>query len=391
MTKKFKLYILLVTILFILYLSFFNSDIKTVSEDAGAQNTQTEVSDVQGEEMDNKVVTEEVPGREIIAENLDIPWDIAFLPDQSMLVTERPGNIVRIYPDGSRAHIDFAGATHRGEGGLLGILLHPDFEQNQKIYVYLTTKTLQNETVNNVERYTLRNNELVGKEIIIEGIPGAIYHDGGRMAVGSDGYLYVTAGDATRPDTAQDLNSLGGKLLRVTLDGGIPEDNPFGSEVYSWGHRNAQGIAWDSNGNLWSTEHGRSGVFSGLDEINLIEKGKNYGWPEIEGDKEKEGMETPVLHSTASVTWAPASLIYYKGHLLFGGLRGESLYVAGLDGTRIVSFNQYLEGEYGRIRTIALGPDGLFYITTSNTDARGKVRDGDDKIIRIHPRVFGLE
>lgn len=390
MSKKFKLTVLSLTLLVVFYEVFWVQDTNNLKVNNMTQMTDESIIENQDNDSDDNEETLDVPDIEVIAENLDIPWDMAFLPDQSLLVTERPGNIVRIYPNGKRVDINFNGVTHRGEGGLLGILLHPDFEKNQKIYLYLTTKTLENETVNNVQRYTFRDNMLVGEEVIIENIPGALYHDGGRMAVGPDGYLYVTAGDATRPDIAQDLSSLGGKTLRVTLDGGIPEDNPFGSAVYSLGHRNAQGLAWDENENLWSTEHGRSGIFSGMDEINLIEKGKNYGWPEIEGDENNEGMEIPALHSTGKVTWAPASLVYYKKHLLFGGLRGESVYVAGIDGQEISSFESYLENEYGRIRTITLGPDKMFYLTTSNTDARGTVRAGDDKILRVKPSVFGL-
>jgi glucose/arabinose dehydrogenase len=183
---------------------------------------------------------------------------------------------------------------HAGEGGLLGMALHPRFDEHHWIYLYLTTVS-DGGAENRVERYTFENDRLSDKKIIIDKIPGANYHDGGRIAFSPDGYLYITTGDAGKSNLAQATDSLAGKILRVHDDGSIPLDNPFHNAVWSYGHRNSQGLAWDDRGRLWATEHGRSGILSGFDELNLIEKGKNYGWPVIQGDESREGMERPIV------------------------------------------------------------------------------------------------
>ncbi len=331
---------------------------------------------------------DETPDVQILMQRLDIPWDIAFLPEQNVfLVTERDGTLLYINKDTEITEIPVPDATHSGEAGLLGIALHPNFSENRYLYLYLTAE--QNDgLINRVERYTFNNGSLSGKYTIVDNIPGALYHDGGRMAFGPDGLLYITTGDATKPHLAQDLSSLAGKTLRINDDGSIPEDNPFGTAVYSYGHRNSQGLAWDDAGHLWSTEHGRSGIQSGLDEINLIEKGANYGWPESEGDTVVSGTQAPAQHSGASDTWAPASTLFWDGNLFFGGLRGEALYEAVLNGTEVVEIKEHFKGQFGRIRSVILGPDGLFYLTTSNRDGRGSPSEGDDKIIRINPQQF---
>jgi glucose/arabinose dehydrogenase len=199
--------------------------------------------------------------------------------------------------------------------------------------------------------------------------------------------MYLTTGDANNTATAQDTNSLAGKTLRFTPDGGIPQDNPIpGSPVWSYGHRNAQGIAWDSQGRMWQTEHGRSGATSGMDEVNLIEKGKNYGWPTIQGSQTQAGMVTPAANSGATVTWAPSGMAFANGRLYFAGLKGEALYSAEVkaDGT-LGTLTAHLKGTYGRLRAVTLGPDGFLYVTTSNKDGRGTAKAGDDKILKIHP------
>ncbi|OGY59879.1 MAG: glucose sorbosone dehydrogenase, partial [Candidatus Colwellbacteria bacterium RIFCSPLOWO2_01_FULL_48_10] len=257
--------------------------------------------------------------------------------------------------------------------------------ENKFLYIYLSSPGIDEPTQNSVVRYKLTADKLSDKKVIISGIPGAIYHDGGRMEFGPDGMLYVTTGDATTPALAQNPESLAGKILRLNDDGSIPKDNPFGTAVYSYGHRNPQGLAWDASGKLWETEHGRSGALSGLDELNLIKKGANYGWPEIEGDKAKSSMTIPALHSGPDVTWAPASLAYLDGYLYFGGLRGESLYRAKVDREKISGYQAFFKGEFGRIRTVRVGPDGMLYLTTSNRDGRGAPKANDDKIIRIDP------
>jgi len=324
------------------------------------------------------------PDREVVADGLQIPWEILFLPDGKLLVSERPGRLLLIGTD--RHAIEVSGVRHVGEGGLLGLAMHPDFERNGLLYLYLTSQE-NGQIVNRVERYLLDGASLSQREVILEGIRGASNHDGGRIAFGPDGFLYIGTGDAQQAQTAQDTNSLNGKILRIRDDGTIPADNPFGNAVYSYGHRNVQGLAWDDQGRLWATEHGRSGVLSGLDELNLIERGKNYGWPEIQGDEQREGMVRPQIHS-GNETWAPSGAEYIGGTIFFAGLRGESLYEAKVEGGRVVAFSRQLQGEYGRLRSVRLGPDGYLYLLTSNRDGRGSPQNDDDRIIRIHPRIL---
>lgn len=366
----------------------FNSNTKQSEEDM-PESTSTKPR------LDGGEPINEESGKSLVsifAKGLEIPWDIAHLPNGEMLVTERSGRIVRLSREGMVVRsYTVPGVRHRGEGGLLGILLHPEFEENNFVYVYVTRPGTGNETVNSVERYRFENSELLGRVIIINDIPGAQFHNGGRMEFGPDGKLYVTTGDATNKDIAQDIDSLGGKILRFNDDGSLPEDNPFGNFVYSYGHRNPQGLAWDEEGRLWSTEHGPSSPLPSnccRDELNLIKPGNNYGWPEIKGDEEKEGMEPPVLQSGKSTTWAPASAVYYDGSIFFGGLKGERLYEAVIGEVENVVLKEHFVKEFGRIRTIRLGPDGIFYLTTSNQDGRGNAREGDDKILRIDPRVL---
>lgn len=331
--------------------------------------------------------SKEIQSEDVILENLDIPWEVAFLPGTSgeMLVTERPGKLLRIGKD--KKVIEIAGVAHVGEGGLLGLAIHPRFLENHFVYLYLTSQE-NDQYVNRVERYRLQNNTLSDLKVIIGGIRGSPVHDGGRILFGPEGYLYIGTGDAGNENSAQDTKSLNGKILRIKDDGSIPTDNPFGNAVYSYGHRNVQGLAWDSTGQLWATEHGRSGVLSGFDELNRIEKGKNYGWPIIQGNEIKAGMVTPVLHSGASETWAPSGLAFANGSLFFAGLRGQTLYQAKIDNGKISSFVKHLQQKYGRLRTAVVGPNEFLYILTNNTDGRGNPQKGDDKLIRRAIKSF---
>ncbi len=335
--------------------------------------------------------TKEFPTKEIYSDfiqNLKILWEIVFLPNNEILVTERVGRI-KIFDFEGRLKKEFqiAEVKHIGEGGLLGAELHPSFRENKLIYLYYTTQR-ESGLINQVVRYVFENNELVKDKIILDNIPAGSVHNGGRIKFGPDGYLYITTGDAGNFNLAQDINSLAGKILRIKDDGSIPEDNPFNNAVYAYGIRNSQGITWDKEERLWSIDHGRSGLKSGLDEINLIEKGKNYGWPIIQGTETKEGLETPILQSGPDITWAPADLLYYKGSLFFTGLRGQGLYQAIIIDEKTLKLKVHFFKEFGRLRALTLGPDGYFYISTSNTDGRGNPKEGDDKIIKINPEIF---
>lgn len=320
----------------------------------------------------------------IVASNLKVPWEVAFLPTGEILVTERAGRLLKIDKD-TKTIKTIEEVRHQGEGGLLGMALHPNFKNNNFIYLYYTT-TINNQVSNTVERYILKNDILTDKKVLINNIKGSNNHDGGRMAFGPDGYLYIATGDAEDSSLAQDKISLNGKILRVDADGNIPADNPFGNEVYSLGHRNPQGLSWDNSKNLWISEHGPSGLQTGNDEINLITKGGNYGWPTIKGTQTATGLITPVLESGKSDTWAPSGMAFYDGSLYFSGLRGSALYKAKIKSSNQLELTTHFKQQYGRIRAVILGPDNFLYITTSNTDGRGKPKTGDDKIIKIDPK-----
>lgn len=333
-----------------------------------------------------RTIATSTPEAVVVATNLHVPWDIAFLPDASLLVTERAGTLVHIDPAADSYISIPVAVTASGEGGLLGIALHPDFIRNSYVYLYMSSSSGATSTINRVMRYTFSADTLTPDREIIGNIPGAANHDGGRIEFGPDRMLYITTGDALNRALAQSTSSLAGKILRVSDDGSIPSGNSFGNAVWSYGHRNPQGLAWDADGNLWETEHGPSGESAQCchDEINQIRTGLNYGWPEIVGDESAPGLTQSAWHS-ADDTWAPASLLYFNNSLYFGGLRGEALYEARLQNGAVVGLTKHLSGVYGRIRTIRLGPDSMFYITTSNTDGRGSAQTGDDRIIKIDP------
>lgn len=398
MTKK-KLLIISLFILFLLVVIFIYTILnpKAVGDEATNGFTINEIETVyENIKTKAKLPTQtqeqtEDPGPavQIVATNLKIPWEIVFLPDNSLLVTQRPGTLLHILPNTQKA-IEISGVEHVGEGGLLGMALHPKFETNKWIYLYFTTST-QNGLTNRIERYVYNQdtNTLLEKKIILENIPGAIYHDGGKIAFGPDGYLYITTGDAGNTNLAQDTSSLAGKILRLTDEGQIAPGNPFNNATFSYGHRNPQGLAWDSNSNLWSTEHGPSGVNTGYDEVNRITIGANYGWPTITGAKTQSGMVSPVIQSGSSDTWAPAGMVIVNDVIFFTGLRGESLYSAKISGGNLTNFTKHFTGEFGRLRALVLDPTKKWlYLTTSNTDGRGDVLENDDKIIKINIEVF---
>lgn len=335
-------------------------------------------------------------GPRVVATGLEVPWEIRFLPDGDLLVTERPGRIVRVDPAGEHLRSDpVPGVEEAGEGGLMGLALAPSFEDDRRIYVCYTTRT-ESGLMNRVDRFRYRDDGLDGPTPVLRGMAGNRFHDGCRLGFGPDGFLYVTVGDAGNPESAQSRTSLNGKVLRITAEGESPPDNPFDNPVYSYGHRNPQGLAWDDAGRLWITEHGPSVTSTGRDEINLVVAGNNYGWPEIRGDETAPGMVGPVAHSGPG-PWAPAGAAWHDGSLFFGGLRGVSLYEARIPADAIqptapgpleVVVRAHVPNEYGRIRAVRVGPDGLLYFSTSNRDGRGRVREGDDRILVVDPAAL---
>ncbi len=309
-----------------------------------------------------------IPSMSTVATNLEVPWALAFLPETSILVTERKGT-VKLVKDGQVKNIPLdIRVNQTGESGLHGIAVDPNYPQEPYVYLYYTYAADSDNTLNKVSKFTFNGELLKNEQVLEDKIPGATIHDGGRIKFGPDGFLYITTGDAANPSLSQDKNSLAGKILRV-------KDSKV--EVYSYGHRNPQGITWDNLGSIWATEHGQSAQ----DEINKIQIGRNYGWPTIRGDETKEGLESPILHS-GSQTWAPAGLVFYNNSLFFGGLRGQALFEYNIESKQL---KEYFKGQFGRIRDVVLGPDNMLYITTSNRDGRGSPSGDDDKIIRINP------
>ncbi len=330
---------------------------------------------------------------QIIAENLRVPWAIAINTDGSIYFTERPGTVRAIKNDRLLPEplITFPMPfITTGEGGLMGIALDPNFSQNHYFYV-MHTYTENNKIYNRVVQLVENNNSAFINKILIDKIPGAQFHNGGRIKIGPDEKLYITTGDAGNPKSAQDLTSLSGKILRIELDGSIPKDNPFpSSPVYSLGHRNPQGLAWSTNNILYESEHGQTAH----DEINIIKPGANYGWPLVQGDEEsKEILVQKPLIQSGDTTWAPSGIAYitegpWQGKLLVATLRGAQLLSISLNGngTKVTNVASWLANDFGRLREVVQGGDGAIYIATSNRDGRGNPQAGDDKIIKLIPK-----
>jgi len=285
----------------------------------------------------------------------------------------------------------------KGESGLMSIALHPQFANNHLLYLSYAYGSGGVQV--RVVRFRETPEGLVDRKVIIENIPAAQFHAGCRLRFGPDGKLYITTGDATRRELAQKLDSIAGKTLRLNDDGTVPADNPFTGqssarpEIWTYGHRNAQGLDWQPDTNLmFQTEHGPSGFDGpgGGDEVNIVEKGKNYGWPLIHHKDTRAGLESPLLEYTPAC--APASGMFYRGsafpafrgNFFFGCLRGEGIIRVVLNGRTVVG-QELLINKYGRIRDVAEGPDGLLYFSTSNRDGRGTPTSDDDRIIRLVP------
>ena len=328
---------------------------------------------------------------ETVLTGLEVPWAMAFAPDGRLFITERPGR-VRIVTLGNatpETALTLDGVYTQSEAGLLGLALDPDFSQNHFVYLYYSA-TVPSGGVNRIVRYREVNARLAERVVLLDNIPASPVHDGGRLKFGPDGLLYASAGDASNPSLAQDVASLGGKILRLNRDGTTPRDNRFSSPVFTYGHRNPQGFDWHpATGDMWASEHGNSGN----DEINAIQSGANFGWPRIEGGATMPGMETPATFFNPAI--APSGASFYRGQRF--PLFANNLFVATLRGThllrltvdtstrRVTSQERLLDGAFGRIRDVMAGPDGYLYLCTNNRDGRGSPASSDDRILRLVP------
>jgi glucose/arabinose dehydrogenase len=319
------------------------------------------------------------PRTKTIATGLHVPWGIAFLPDGDALVSERTtGKILRIPKGGGkpRTAMRVPGVdTNAGEGGLLGLAVSPHYSRDHLVYAYFTSAS-----DNRIVRFELGG----AVHPVVTGIARGAIHNGGRIAFGPDGKLYAGVGETGNTGLAQDRGSLNGKILRMNPDGSVPSGNPFGNSlVWSLGHRNVQGLAWDRSGRLWATEFGQNTT----DEVNLIRPGRNYGWPEVEGRGNTDGgkFTNPV------VTWSPTSTSSPSGDAIVGSrlyvaaLQCGCLWQIRLDGISAGKPRKLLSGRYGRLRTVVRAPDGSLWVSTSNRDGRGDPKKGDDRIVRVRP------
>jgi glucose/arabinose dehydrogenase len=313
-----------------------------------------------------------------VATNLDVPWGIAFLPDGSALIAERDSGAIRQLTAGGVQQVgNVAAVAPRGEAGLLGLAVSPGYASDQTVFAYFTAAQ-----DNRVVRMRFDGQAITDQVPILTGIPAGSIHDGGRIAFGPDGKLYVATGEAGNRQLAQNQSSLGGKILRINPDGSVPSDNPDpSSPVWSFGHRNIQGLAWDSGGRLWVTEYGANT----WDELNLIQPGGNYGWPDAEGRADTPGLIDPQIQWTTDEA-SPSGLAYFNGSLWVACLRGQRLFQVpvGADGG-LGSPAALFVGEYGRLRTVVAAPTGALWFSTSNRDGRGDPRDGDDRILQFRP------
>jgi glucose/arabinose dehydrogenase len=310
-----------------------------------------------------------------VASGLEVPWGVAFLPDGSALVSERDSTRV-LAVDGKDVtevgRIDQA--SPQGEAGLLGLAVSPAYDEDQLVYAYVSTSS-----DNRVVRMTYDGRRIGEPEPVLTGIPNGFIHDGGRLLFDDEGNLLVSTGEIGEPELAQDPESLGGKVLRITPSGEPAPGNPKdGSPVWSMGHRNIQGLAFDDRGRLWATEFGEQT----WDELNLIERGANYGWPRVEGKGDLDEFRNPhVTWSTADAS--PSGLAFADGSLWAAALRGERLWEIPVTGKGTAEPKDWFVGDYGRIRTVTVAPNGNLWVTTSNRDGRGEPAAQDDRILEV--------
>ncbi|MGH3458682.1 PQQ-dependent sugar dehydrogenase [Aeromicrobium sp.] len=308
-----------------------------------------------------------------IASGLNVPWGIVFLANGDALVAQRDaGSIVRVTPGGRVSTVGkVRGSVGGGEGGLLGLALDPD--DDSILFAYVTTSE-----DDRVVRLELDAGRLGTMTPILTGIPAGAVHHGGRMLFDPDGHLFVATGEAGNSAEAQKKDSLGGKVLRIDRNGDAVDGNPFGNRTWSYGNRNIEGLAFDADGRLWASEFGANR----FDELNLIERGRNYGWPKYEGRSDEDGFVTP------KVTWrtnecSPSGLAITRSTAFVAALQGECLFAVPLDGTNAGKPRALFKGKYGRIRTVEVAPDESLWVTTSNTDGRGNPARNDDRILRV--------
>jgi glucose/arabinose dehydrogenase len=314
------------------------------------------------------------------------------MPDGRLLVPERHGRVRVI--DTARGTAEIAltidDVFTDGEAGLLGLALDPAFTSNRLVFLYYTARTARGGAANRVVRYRESGGRLGEPVVLLDDIPANTIHDGGRLRFGPDGLLYITTGDAANEELAQDVASYAGKILRLNADGTTPRGNPFGSPVYSYGHRNPQGLDWHpATGDLWAAEHGATGN----DEINVVDGGANYGWPRIQGNQTLPAMRAPITFYNPAV--APSGASFYRGqrfpqfanNLFVATLRGTLLLRLRIDPSarRLIGQERLLEGQFGRIRDVVTGPDGYVYFCTNNRDGRGDPTSDDDRIARLVP------
>ncbi|WP_240470909.1 PQQ-dependent sugar dehydrogenase [Bavariicoccus seileri] len=355
--------------------SFNDNHLETPQNDVDSEQSESSGSDdsTNGEDSDDgNPTTNELT---VVASDLDAPWSIQKAGER-FYISERDGAIVTII-DGevTRQPVQLEKElAAQSEAGFMGFVLAPDFEDSQEAYAYYTYQG-DDGTYNRIVTIKLTDNEWQETGVLLDNIPSGNLHAGGRLAIGPDDKLYATVGDIYEEEIAQDKDSLNGKILRLELDGSIPSDNPFeDSYVYSYGHRNPQGLTWLSDGTFYASEHGSQAN----DEINRIEAGKNYGWPMIEGDETNDDMETPIVHSGSSETWAPSGLATDDDSLYIAALRGNAVLKMDLADQTI----EPIVSDVGRIRDVIVDGDYLYFIS-NNTDGRGNPSEDDDKLYRI--------